>query len=589
MEIWGFSGKLSTGKNYVSERMFLPMLDEKKTIMLAFANHFKIDAIVKQNLDRNKVFGKKDDHTRRVLQIMGTEEGRNKYGENIWINLAEEWRAYYENLGYQRAIIFDVRFPNEVEYVQKKGGKVIRIDSPERHLAGAKKEAEANGVDVHLIMGHASEVSLDGYEGFDLIVKNDPEDKSLIQIRNYIREYQEQNKPENVFFVDVDDTIGHCHIYYEETIDKVEALLGTFTKNTEEEKHETFRGFIKQMRHRHDTSIYQRSRFPEDLRWAIEQTINKIAIAKDEDAQIILDLIKAQLGAQAEALGYGVFDYDYEPLPGALNAIAELRKLGKVVLFTLGDRLEQVKKIAGLGLSDLDFVVTHSKCAMTFHGLLRKFPAKNHYMIGDNLGLDILAGIEAGIPAGNTYWINPPYRRSVVTDDLKPYNTRDTLVGAVSSIQVKLERLRIINKWENFGLLKGLNGLAPDGVGALYESLPQQMLYEAIAGDSATDGAMTPQIDTIQLPIGKRVYAKLIPNPDQVAQPEQVSKQEWERRLVQTINETSALIASLPKSEANHVILGTPEPTPNETIKAFLNGIQPDSQADEQVKQRPAD
>lgn len=493
MEIWGFSGKLSTGKNYVSERIFLPMLDEKKTICLAFANHFKIDAIVKQGLDRNKVFGKKDDHTRRVLQIMGTEEGRNKYGENIWVNLAEEWRAYYENLGYERAIVFDVRFPNEVDYIKKAGGKVIRIESPMRHLAGAQKEAEANGVDVNLIMGHASETSLDGYENFDLVVKNDPLDQPIIQIRNYVREHNENNKPEHVFFLDMDDTICHCHSYYEEVIDKVEATFD-FVKEKYNfsglQVHDIFRTYIRDMRHRHNTEIYNRSRFPEDLVWAVQRTFKSLISIYDEfKSDPHVTSYKFAAMKEALRLGYTVFDYPYSPLPGALEAIEELRKKGKVVIFTLGDRLEQVKKLAGLGLTDLDFVITHAKNKMTWTGLLRKFPAHKHWMVGDNLACDILASHEAGVTPDRTYFVNHPDRKFVTTDDVKPYQTVEALTEAVRLISLHIDTdtlaaRQILAKFVDNQMVQSANIIDGELMGELPDSKNYSQSIEGVWDNS---------------------------------------------------------------------------------------------------------
>ena len=56
--------------------------------------------------------------------------------------------------GTDLAIVPDVRFPNEVESIQKAGGKVIRL---------TRKPHEDE---------HDSETALDGYEGFDHIIDN---------------------------------------------------------------------------------------------------------------------------------------------------------------------------------------------------------------------------------------------------------------------------------------------------------------------------------------------------------------------------------------------------------------------------------
>lgn len=430
MEIWGFSGKLGVGKNYIAERMFQPMLPERKTIFLAFANHFKIDAIVKENLDREKVFGKKDDHTRRVLQIMGTENGRDKYGEDIWINLAEEWRSYYELLGYERAMIFDVRFANEVDYIKRIGGKAIRIEAPQRHLATASKEAELNGSNLDAILTHASENSLNECTSFDLIIKNDLDDNPVIQIRDYLRNYAEENMIDNTFFVDIDDTICECHIYYREVIKKVESLLTPYTAVFEDKGEAIKAAFhvkMKMLQGVVDNKGFVYDRFANDLANSIEFSAKSLDLDQN-----IVDLLKST----AYEIGVKVYNYPYTALPGAIDAIRDLTNFGKVVLFTLGDRLEQSKKIASLGLSDLSFVVTHDKCMTTFQGLLRDYPAKNHYMIGDNINRDVIPAVQAGIQS--VYWIHTFNDKDVDTDDIKPYQVAETLAEAVDNITLTM-------------------------------------------------------------------------------------------------------------------------------------------------------
>lgn len=59
---------------------------------------------------------------RRLLQIYGTQIGRDKFGENIWIDLAFRKIQSLEN-----AVISDSRFPNEIEAVKDFGGYLIKI------------------------------------------------------------------------------------------------------------------------------------------------------------------------------------------------------------------------------------------------------------------------------------------------------------------------------------------------------------------------------------------------------------------------------------------------------------------------------
>jgi hypothetical protein len=66
---------------------------------------------------------KKNPEVRRLLQRIGTEAGRNIFGENIWLDIVKK---RIQDIDYP--IITDVRFPNEIDYVLKNGIliKVVR-------------------------------------------------------------------------------------------------------------------------------------------------------------------------------------------------------------------------------------------------------------------------------------------------------------------------------------------------------------------------------------------------------------------------------------------------------------------------------
>ena len=67
--------------------------------------------------------------TRRIMQTLGTEWGRNLIDRDLWtkIMLARVTQARAD--GYA-VIIDDVRFPNEVRLVRQLGGKVVCIHNP---------------------------------------------------------------------------------------------------------------------------------------------------------------------------------------------------------------------------------------------------------------------------------------------------------------------------------------------------------------------------------------------------------------------------------------------------------------------------
>lgn len=163
VQVVGFSGKAKSGKDYLAERTAIPW----GFLPVALANHFKVDAVAKDGLGVGAAFW--DDKTadeRDLLQKRGTELGRDVYGQDVWLRHTEAWMCYYAAKGFQRFVVTDVRFVNEVTWVQGLGGKVYRITG-RGGLAGATA-------------GHTSETQLDQYAGFDRVFDNSPANGHLV-------------------------------------------------------------------------------------------------------------------------------------------------------------------------------------------------------------------------------------------------------------------------------------------------------------------------------------------------------------------------------------------------------------------------
>ena len=101
---------------------------------------------------------KEEPEVRRTLQYLGTEMGRNMFGENFWVDLTFDAIDADVSLGPDaRVVITDVRFPNEARTVRDKGGHVIRVTRPNLTTV----------TDLHI-----SETALDDYT-FDATLLND--------------------------------------------------------------------------------------------------------------------------------------------------------------------------------------------------------------------------------------------------------------------------------------------------------------------------------------------------------------------------------------------------------------------------------
>lgn len=141
VKIIGISGKAGVGKDYITRNILVPLLTNgSQYIIISFADHFKMEAIVKEKLDRDKVYGRKDKYTRSRLILLGTNEGRNICGNNIWVDILNEKIIQYESRGIEYVFISDCRFINEIEYVKSKGGVVIQIVANDRNLKAIQAE-----------------------------------------------------------------------------------------------------------------------------------------------------------------------------------------------------------------------------------------------------------------------------------------------------------------------------------------------------------------------------------------------------------------------------------------------------------------
>lgn len=64
---------------------------------------------------------------RRLLQRLGTEVGRQILGENCWVDIVyRKWNAD----GFPNAVVTDLRFANEENFVREETGYVIQIVRP---------------------------------------------------------------------------------------------------------------------------------------------------------------------------------------------------------------------------------------------------------------------------------------------------------------------------------------------------------------------------------------------------------------------------------------------------------------------------
>jgi len=137
MKLIGICGFIGGGKDTVAE-----MLVKKDFIKESFARGVKDAVSAIFSWDRDLLEGStqgsrewrekpdvywshrfgKDFSPRQALQLMGTEVGRSVYHPNLWVDALERRMNPTKNY-----VISDVRFPNEIRWISKLGGRVIRV------------------------------------------------------------------------------------------------------------------------------------------------------------------------------------------------------------------------------------------------------------------------------------------------------------------------------------------------------------------------------------------------------------------------------------------------------------------------------
>lgn len=99
---------------------------------------------------------KQHEEVRRLLQVIGTNAGREIIGEGVWIDIAGHKVLDAIEDGYG-VVLTDVRFANEVSFVRDEfGGAIVRIVRP----------------GVGPVNGHISETAIDDIEP-DFTIVND--------------------------------------------------------------------------------------------------------------------------------------------------------------------------------------------------------------------------------------------------------------------------------------------------------------------------------------------------------------------------------------------------------------------------------
>lgn len=186
--IIGVSGKLGSGKDFITTNVILPVLEKckQKYLNFNFADQIKINVMTKNGIDYSDVYETKSESSRQLLQTEGTEVGR-AFDKDIWVNYFDNWIRVFNVRGISTFIVSDCRFMNEFSYIKNSGGIIIKIVAPKRNNLRLLQESYGNKEVYNKISTHQSECDLDLLSDnmYNLIIYNDVDDNfDITNLRN---------------------------------------------------------------------------------------------------------------------------------------------------------------------------------------------------------------------------------------------------------------------------------------------------------------------------------------------------------------------------------------------------------------------
>ena len=173
--IIGVTGKLGSGKDYITNNVIVPVIKKinSRYLQCAFADQIKVNVMTKNNISYSDVYENKTPESRQLLQNEGTEVGREQ-DRNIWVKFLDNWINVHHNRGVNVYVISDARFKNEYDFV-KNEGIMIKVVAPNRNQDRLLKESRGDNSIYKKISQHASECDLDDFSNdkYDMVIYND--------------------------------------------------------------------------------------------------------------------------------------------------------------------------------------------------------------------------------------------------------------------------------------------------------------------------------------------------------------------------------------------------------------------------------
>jgi putative hydrolase of the HAD superfamily len=193
---------------------------------------------------------------------------------------------------------------------------------------------------------------------------------------------------------DADDTLWHHERFYQLTQARFAELLGSYA----ERDHLNERLLAAERRNLGHYGFGVKGFVLSMIETAIEVTEDRVPAA----------VIGELLSAGREMLAHPI-----DLLPHARDAVTSAAEMGRVVLITKGDLLDQERKLAQSGLGDLfDAVeIVSDKTPVIYARIFGRLGGLRQAMVGNSVKSDVLPAIEAG-----AWGVHVPHRLAWALD-----------------------------------------------------------------------------------------------------------------------------------------------------------------------------
>lgn len=159
--IIGISGKIGSGKDTFAD-FLIELLQNKEVERRFFASKLKeIHGVLTgkpgyTQEEKNEMLEEYGFTVGEGLQKIG-DGLRELYHPMVWV------KSCFKGLEpWVIAVVTDVRYPNETDYIKEQGGILIRLNGdPAKVNENSKRDRN-----------HSSEIALDDYKGFDAVYEN---------------------------------------------------------------------------------------------------------------------------------------------------------------------------------------------------------------------------------------------------------------------------------------------------------------------------------------------------------------------------------------------------------------------------------